>query len=107
MDSKPEKFEIKFWCLVDNKRKYLCTAFPYLEKEPMRGINYTVSLYVCKWMLNPYFNKGYNVTVDNYFTSLLLAEKFLSKNTKIADTVRKTIVKYQTEAQHWKKENYN
>ena len=71
--------KIKFWCLVDNERKYLCNAFFHLEKEPKRKTNCTVSLYVCEQILNPYFNKGYNVTMGNYFTSLLLAEKFLSK----------------------------
>ena len=89
--SKPEKFKIKFWCLVDNKRKYLSNTFPYLEKEPKRRINCTVLLYVCEKMLNPYFNKSCNVTMDKYFTALLLAKKFLSKNTTIADTERKEL----------------
>ena len=88
MASKPEKFEIKLCCLV-KKWKKICNAFPYLEKEPKRRINCTVSLYVFEQMLKWYFNKDYNVTMDNYLTSLLLADKFLSKNTTIADTERK------------------
>ena len=40
--------------------------------------------------MNPYFKKGYNVTMNNYFTSLLLADNFfLLKNTTIVSTVRK------------------
>ena len=55
MPSKPDKFGIKFWYLVDNESKYLCNAFPYLGKETTRGINCSVSLYVCEQLINPYF----------------------------------------------------
>ena len=81
--SKPEKFEIKFWCVVDNKSIYLCNAFRYLEKEPTRGINCPVLLYVCEQLTNPYFNKGNNVTMNNYFTSLLLMDNFFYKIQKL------------------------
>ena len=52
------------------------------------------------------FNKGYNVTIDNYFTSLLLTEKFLSKNTKIVCTVRKDRCQIRNRDTALKKENY-
>ena len=69
MASKPDKFGIKFWCLADNKSKYLCNAFPYLGKDPFRKKTTTISLHVCEQLMVPYFNKGYNVTMDNFFTS--------------------------------------
>ena len=56
--------------------------------------------------MNPYLNKGYNVTIDNYFTSLLLTEKFLSKNTKIFCTVRKDRCQIRNRVTSLKKENY-
>ena len=45
--------------------------------------------------------------MNPYFTSLLLAEKFILKNTTIVGQWEKTVVKYQTEAQHWKRELYS
>ena len=58
--------------------------------------------------MNQYFNfnKGYNVTIDNYFTSLLLTEKFLSKNTKIVCTVRKDRFQIRNRDTALKTENY-
>ena len=52
------------------------------------------------------FNKGYNVTIDNYFTSLLLTEKFLTKNTKIVFTVRRDSCQIKNGGTSLKKENY-
>ena len=42
---------------------------------------------MCLTLLQPYFKKGYNVTTDNYFTSLKLAEELKQKKT-ILSTIR-------------------
>ena len=89
MASKPDKFGIKFWCLADTESKYLCNAFSYLGKDPLKKGSNPLSLHVCEKLMTPYFNKGYNVTMDNFFTSLELAELFLSKKTTIIGTIRK------------------
>ena len=44
---------------------------------------------VCLNLLQPYFEKGYNVTTDNYFTSLKLAEELMTKKTTILGTIGK------------------
>ena len=75
MPNKPDKFGIKFWLLVDVTSKYLCNGKPYLGKDASRNRENDLPADVCLWLMQPYFKKGYNVTTDNYFTSLKLAEK--------------------------------
>ena len=40
-------------------------------------------------LLQPYFKKSYNITTDNYFTSLKLAEELKQSKTTILGTIRK------------------
>ena len=44
---------------------------------------------VCMTLLQPYFKKGYNVTTDNYFTSLKLVEELKQRKITILGTIRK------------------
>jgi len=44
--------------------------------------------YVVKTLMDPFLNKGYNVTVDNFFTSHSLAHYLLNKRTTLVGTVR-------------------
>ena len=89
MANKPDKFGIKFWLLVDAQTKYLCNGKPYLGKDPTRSRCTDLPRDVCLNLLQPYFGKGYNVTTDNYFTSLKLAEELMTKKTTILETIRK------------------
>ena len=73
---------------MNSIQKYT-TYHGQLTNSKFTVINYPVSFYFYEELMNPYFNKGYNKTIDNYFSSLLLTEKFLSKNTEIVGTVRK------------------
>lgn len=45
--------------------------------------------YVVKKLTEPYYNKGHNVTTDQFFTSLKLAKFLLSKKTTIVGTINK------------------
>ncbi|XP_068201199.1 piggyBac transposable element-derived protein 4-like [Palaemon carinicauda] len=87
--SKPDKFGIKFWLAADAKSKYLLNGFPYLGKDESRPSNQPLSEYVVLKLTEPYTGKGRNVTTDNFFTSVKLAEKLLAKNTSLVGTVNR------------------
>ena len=89
MANKPDKFDIKFWLLADAQTKYLCNGKPYLGKDLTRSRCTDLPGDVCLNLLQPYFGKDYNVTTDNYFTSLKLAEELMTKKTTILGTIRK------------------
>ncbi|XP_068233497.1 piggyBac transposable element-derived protein 4-like [Palaemon carinicauda] len=87
--SKPDKFGIKFWLAAYAKSKYLLNGFPYLGKDKSRPSNQPLSEYVVLKLTESYTGKGRNVTTDNFFTSVKLAEKLLAKNTSLVGTVNR------------------
>ena len=89
MANKPDKFGIKFWILVNNDTKYLCNTFPYLGKDELRSANESLPENVVMRLMSPYFNKGRNVTTDN-FTSSSLARTLKAKDTSIVGTISHT-----------------
>uniref|UniRef100_A0A674PP83 PiggyBac transposable element-derived protein domain-containing protein n=2 Tax=Takifugu rubripes TaxID=31033 RepID=A0A674PP83_TAKRU len=87
--SKPDKFGIKFWVACDLKTKYVCNILPYLGKDPTWPRGERVSESVVMRLMEPFLDEGRNVTTDNFFTSLSLAKRLLSRNTTILGTVNK------------------
>ncbi len=77
--SKPDPFGIKFWILIEVDSKYVCNEFPYLGKEDQRPGHQPLGEFVVLRLMEPYINKGYNVTCDNFFTSWNLAKALLKK----------------------------
>ncbi|XP_047132681.1 piggyBac transposable element-derived protein 4-like [Hydra vulgaris] len=86
MPNKPDEFEIKFWILADLKTKYCLSIKPYLGKDENRVEN--LGTHVVMSLIEPYLGRGYNVTTDNFFTSVDLATKLLQKKTSIVGTVK-------------------
>ena len=39
-------------------------------------------------LIEPYFGRGYNITMDNFFTSVELAQKLLDRRTSLVGTLR-------------------
>lgn len=89
MANKPDKFGIKFWLCVDVDSKYMLNALPYLGKDDTRPQNQSVGENVVWRLMQPFLNKGRNVTTDNFFTSVSLAQKLLSQRTTLVGTVNK------------------
>ena len=74
MPNKQDKFDIKFWLLVDVCLKYLCIGKPYLGKDPTRNGKNDLPTDACLWLMQTFLKKEHNVAMDNYFTSINLAE---------------------------------
>ncbi|CAJ1079156.1 uncharacterized protein LOC109196619 [Xyrichtys novacula] len=87
--TKPDKFGIKFWVACDLKSKYICNVLPYLGKDPSRPSGERLSENVVMRLMEPFLDKGRNVTTDNFFTSLSLAQQLLRRKTTILGTVNK------------------
>ena len=86
--NKPEKFGIKFWLLIEVESKYVVNLQPYLgaqEKESRQGV--PLSQDVVLRLVSPVKSKGYNITTNNFFTSIALAEKLKAIATNVLGTV--------------------
>ncbi|KAL6455258.1 hypothetical protein MHYP_G00363100 [Metynnis hypsauchen] len=88
--TKQDKFGIKFWVACDLKSKYICNVFPYLGKDPSRPSGERPSETVVMRLMELFMDKGRTVTTDNFFTSLSLAQRLLSRKTTILGTVNKS-----------------
>ncbi|XP_052901621.1 uncharacterized protein LOC128309304, partial [Anopheles moucheti] len=74
---------------VDVDSKYIINIFPYLGKNNERPAKERLGDFVVKKLVDPYLNRGRNVTCDNFFTSLELAKFLKSKKTSLVGTVNK------------------
>lgn len=87
--SKPDKFGIKFWIAADLDTKYMCNAMPYLGKDSTRPVGERLSESVVTRLMEPFLDRGRTVTMDNFFTSLSLANRLLQRNTTLLGTMNK------------------
>ena len=55
---------------VDAETKYFYNSFPYLGKDENRDTSASLPTYVVTKLMKPIFKRGYNVTCDNFLTSL-------------------------------------
>lgn len=62
-------------------------GFPYLGKDEEKLTDELQGTYVVKKLVEPYYNRGHNVTTDHFFTGYDLALDLLSKKTTLVGTV--------------------
>lgn len=88
MANKPDKFGLKFWLLNEVDTKYLLNAIPYLGKSECRPPNIQLGHHVVRKLVQPFTNKGYNITADNFFSSISLAKDLLKQKFSYVGTMR-------------------
>jgi hypothetical protein len=87
--SKPGKFGMKLFWIVDSTGSYVYNGLPYigagtLSTEASGNFSEAVVLRLCQ----PLFGSGANITGDNYFTSSALVDKLAEKKLSYVGTVR-------------------
>ena len=90
MPNKPDKYGITFWVLADVETKYVANILPYLgaqEREERGGTPLPKSVLIR--LAQNVKEKGYNVTCDNFSTSLAAAKKLRRNKISIVGTIPK------------------
>jgi len=86
--SKPTKYDIKIWWICDSKNAYPLRGLMYTGKSKDR-CETNQEEQVVKELAAPYKGSGRNITIDNFFTSLLLSNFFLSESNYYRHTYKK------------------
>jgi hypothetical protein len=91
MANKPAKYGIKIYALVDAKSFYTSNLEVYTGKQPPGQFNIESSANaLVKRLSQNILNTGRNITMDNFFTSIPLADQLLIEHkTTIVGTLRK------------------
>jgi hypothetical protein len=76
MANKPDKCRIIFLFLVDLKTKYVINGSPCLGKDKTKPENESLSYHVVKQLCQSLLLGGFNITTDNFFTSLSITNVF-------------------------------
>jgi hypothetical protein len=86
--SKPNKYGLKILMLCDSKTNYMLNATPYVGKTETHGDS--LGSYYVKTLTEKLWGSNRNVTMDNWFTSVPLAQQLLQAPYKltIVGTVR-------------------
>lgn len=86
--SKPGKYGIKIFWLVDSKTNYPLAAEVYLGQQPNLNSSKGIAHDLVLRLMKDYLYLGANLTIDNFFVSYELAMDLLEKNTTITGTIR-------------------
>ncbi|XP_063924587.1 piggyBac transposable element-derived protein 4-like [Zophobas morio] len=87
--SKPDKYGLKIVTMCDSRTFYMVSAIPYIGKE-VRANAEPLPHYYVKKLSESIHGTGRNITMDNWFTSIPLADNMVNNyNLTIVGTLRK------------------
>lgn len=87
--NKPDKFGIKIFMVVDTKFPYVYNFEIYVGAQPEGPFQKSNKVNdVVHRVLDPLYDLGCNVSMDNYFTNLPLAKELLQKKITIVGTMK-------------------
>lgn len=86
--SKPGKYGLKIFWLVDAKKNYPVSGEIYLGTQSNDARNISVAKNLVMRLSKNYLNIGSNITMDNFFTSYKLSRELAAKNTTLVGTIR-------------------
>lgn len=87
---KPAKYGIKIFAMVDNISYFTSNMNIYAGKQPDGSFSTDSSLKnVVNRLIQPIRKIGRNVEIDNWFTSVQLADELLSQKLNLLGTIRK------------------
>lgn len=76
----PSKYGIKVFALVDSRIFYTWNMEVYTGNQPNGPYEVNNSPYsIVKKLIEPLYNSGRNLTVDNWYTSYPLSQELLKK----------------------------
>ena len=88
LPSKPDKYRMKLFLLVDCNTGYVYTGQTYVGKVGNK-ITRGLAAKVVKSLAETLYHAGRNITADNYFTDFALASELLLKKTTYVGTLQK------------------
>ena len=90
MPSKPAKYGIKTQCLCDAETFYICNMEIYAGTQPEGPFQLSNKPFdITMRLARPILTTGRNITTDNWYTSIEIAEALLAKDTTIVGTLKK------------------
>ena len=91
MKDKPTKWGIKLWVLADSSNGYTIDFNIYIGKKAGRDISeHGLGYDVVMRLMEPYFNQGYHLYVDNFYSSLTLMKHLFEKGVPATGTILET-----------------
>ena len=88
MPKKPDKYGVKIWTMADAKNSYPCNAQIYRGKSHY-GPEIGQAQWVVRDLTSNIQHTGRNITVDNYFSTVDLANELLNRGLTMIGTLRK------------------
>ena len=87
LPSKPAKYGLKIWWCCDAQTSYPLKGDIYLGQQPGEQREIGQGARVVKKLVGPWYRSGRNITADNFFSSIPLAEELLQKGLTYVGTI--------------------